>query len=396
MENSWQEVKLGQVLGKSGYIRGPFGSALRRNELQPSGIPVYEQQHAIYDDRTFRYFIDDEKHKELYRFTVKPNDLIISCSGTLGRVSIIKENDPTGIISQALLLLRPDTRLILPKFLYYFFRSPKGFQSIVSVSSGSVQVNIAKRSDVENVRIDLPPLSEQRAIAGILGALDDKIELNRRMNRTLESIARAVFRQWFVGGEEKDWEEKPLDEIASFLNGLALQKYPAEENGEYLPVIKIAQLRKNDTTDADTASPNIPGEYIVDDGDVLFSWSGSLEVVIWCGGKGALNQHLFKVTSQNYPKWFYYLWTKHHLPEFRLIAAGKATTMGHIQRHHLHQATVITPPEKELKEMDKVMSPILELIINNEKESCTLASLRDSLLPKLMKGEVRVKEIEKA
>jgi type I restriction enzyme S subunit len=192
--------------------------------------------------------------------------------------------------------------------------------------------------------------------------------------------------------EVEGWKEKGLDDIADFLNGLALQKFPPDGD-HYLPVIKIAQLRKNNTSDADKASVSLPPEYIVEDGDVLFSWSGSLEVVIWCGGKGALNQHLFRVTSDKYPKWFYYFWIKHHLPDFQEIAAGKATTMGHIQRHHLREARVLVPSEKDLQEMDKVMSPLLDKLIANSLESRTLASLRDALLPKLMRGEVRVSEL---
>ena len=120
-----------------------------------------------------------------------------------------------------------------------------------------------------------------------------------------------------------------------------------------------------------------------------------MEVVIWCGGKGALNQHLFKVTSDKYPKWFYYFWTKHHLLDFQAIAAGKATTMGHIQRHHLSDAKVLVPSDKELRDMDKIMSPLLQKIIANSLETRTLANLRDTLLPKLMRGEVQVKDLEK-
>ena len=191
----------------------------------------------------------------------------------------------------------------------------------------------------------------------------------------------------------RGWQVKPLDEIAEYLNGLALQKYPPE-GGDYLPVIKIAQLRKNDTEGADKASAAIDPAYIVDDGDVLFSWSGSLEVVVWCGGKGALNQHLFKVTSAEYPKWFYSHWTTHHLLDFRQIAAGKATTMGHIQRHHLSAALTAVPSFEAMRAADHIMSPLLDRFIANIVESRTLAALRDALLPRLLSGEVRVKDAE--
>src|SRR5690606_17237991 len=119
-------VLLGDLMAEKGYIRGPFGSALRRPEMKSEGVPVYEQQNAIYNHRDFRFFIDDKKYDELRRFTVKPGDLLISCSGTLGRITIIRPSDPIGIISQALLILRVDQEKVLPEYLYYFLTSAQG------------------------------------------------------------------------------------------------------------------------------------------------------------------------------------------------------------------------------------------------------------------------------
>jgi type I restriction enzyme S subunit len=234
--------------------------------------------------------------------------------------------------------------------------------------------------------------------------LESKTKLNLQMNATLEAIAQATFKRWFVNfrypsfngkhidGLPKGWRKAPLDEIAEYLNGLALQNFPPESNTEYLPVIKIRELRQGVTDSTDRASVNIPREYIVNDGDVLFSWSGSLEVIIWCAGAGALNQHLFKVSSKNYPKWFYYFWTKHHLPVFQSIAEGKATTMGHIQRRHLTEATVNVPTDEVLKQADEILSPILDRYIEAKLENRRLIQLRDSLLPKLTSEKIRVAE----
>jgi type I restriction enzyme S subunit len=188
------------------------------------------------------------------------------------------------------------------------------------------------------------------------------------------------------------WEVRSLDKTAHYLNGLALQKYPPGD-GPTLPVIKIAQLRKGDTVGADRCNTNLPPEYIIQDGDVLFSWSGSLEVELWCGGSGALNQHLFKVTSPEFPKWFYYLWTLHHLDEFRLIAADKATTMGHIQRGHLTAARVLIPPRPLLDAMTRTMAPLIEQIIANRIQSRTLARIRDALLPQLLSGKLSLRHL---
>jgi type I restriction enzyme S subunit len=278
--------------------------------------------------------------------------------------------------------------------------------------------------DVAQLPIVLPPPREREAIAHILGTLDDKIELNHRMNETLEAMARALFESWFVdfdpvrakaegrdtglpphiadlfpdsfedselGEIPEGWEVRSLDEIAGFLNGLALQKYPPRDSS-WLPVIKIAQLRAGNTRGADRASAELDPVYVVEDGDILFSWSGSLECVLWAGGKGALNQHLFEVTSATYPRWLCYLGIHQHLDEFRQIAAGKATTMGHIQRRHLSDAKLSIPPPDLLKTTGTFIEPAIESTWRCKVQSHTLAALRDTLLPKLISGEMRIRD----
>ena len=186
MSLEWNDVVLKDVLSEKGYIRGPFGSALKRTEMKSEGIPVYEQQNAIYDNRIFRYFIDEEKYQSLKRFTTYPDDLIISCSGTVGKVSIIKDDDPKGIISQALLTLRVNKDLILPEFLKYFFCSFEGYNSLVSRSTGSVQVNISKRAVIEEIPLKLPPLDIQQKIVYYLSLIDKKIETNKEINKNFK------------------------------------------------------------------------------------------------------------------------------------------------------------------------------------------------------------------
>jgi len=325
---------------------------------------------------------------------------------------------------------------LLPKggldndFLFYALKGT--IAEMRALTYGTVFETITTKT-FDHWLVPLPPLPEQRAIAHILGTLDDKIELNRRMSQTLEGMARALFKAWFVDFEPvraklagrwqrgqslpglpaelydlfpdrlvdselgeipEGWEVKSLDEIAHFLNGLALQKYPPKE-GRSLPVIKIAQLRSGNTLGADQASADLDPDYVVADGDILFSWSGSLECVVWAGGPGALNQHLFKVTPKRYPRWLCYFGVHAHLEEFRHVAAGKATTMGHIQRHHLSEAKLAVPPSPLLEVMDRCVSPIFEASWKRHLESRALAALRDALLPKLISGELRVKEAER-
>ena len=205
------EYRLKEILQDKGYIRGPFGSSLKRNELKSTGIPVYEQQHAIYATREFRYYIDEEKYSQMKRFTVKPNDLIISCSGTIGKVDLISEKDPMGIISQALLILRANTDIVLPEYLFYFFKSDYGYNSIISRSMGSVQVNIAKREVIENIKINIPSLKEQEKVVNILSNIDKKIKLNADMNNNLQKLIDISFKETSI----KTDKVKRADEIAN-------------------------------------------------------------------------------------------------------------------------------------------------------------------------------------
>ena len=192
-----------------------------------------------------------------------------------------------------------------------------------------------------------------------------------------------------LGPIPEGWEVKALDKIAHFQNGLALQKFRPTENEKRLPVVKIAQLRSGQADSGEWATEKITPECIVDDGDVIFSWSGSLMVKIWCGGRAALNQHLFKVTSSKYPKWFYLYCIESHLPEFQSIAGDKATTMGHIKRHHLSEAKCAVPDLTRFGLANDTFSDLLAKRISNFLEFRSLTALRDTLLPKLISGEIR-------
>jgi Restriction endonuclease S subunits len=191
------------------------------------------------------------------------------------------------------------------------------------------------------------------------------------------------------------WKQGSLLDIADYLNGLAMQKFRPTDNEDGIPVLKIKELRQGMCdSSSELCSPNINAEYIVSDGDVIFSWSGSLLVDFWCGGTCGLNQHLFKVTSSKYDKWFYYAWTKHHLAKFIALASAMATTMGHIKRSELANSDVLIPSDSDYEYIGSVLQPIYDLIIANRIENVQLSNLRDELLPQLMSGELDVSEVE--
>lgn len=374
------------------------------------------------------YFLDSPDRfiaHDLLKFGTKiamPGDIVVTTKGnSTGRIGVIREAQAGAVYSPHLSYWRSlDEGRLHQSFLYYWSLGEEFQRQLRGLAHGTDMAPCLSLRDQASLRISLPDITIQQSIAEVLEALDDKIELNRRMNETLEAMARALFKDWFVDfgptrakqegrepylapelwsqfperldteGKPEGWQEKPLDEIADFLNGLALQKYPALDPGDSLPVIKIAELRNGVTAKSDRASRAVPGQYVVKDSDFLFSRLGSLLAKFWTEGEGALNQHLFKVTSTQYPKWLFAHWVYHHLEGFQTIAASKATTMGHIQRGHLQAAMTICPTDSVVQKHDAVLAPLIDRVIQNELASRTLAQTRDLLLPKLMSGEIRI------
>lgn len=313
--------------------------------------------------------------------TTKGPGITIGRSGNIGTPHFYK----TDFWAHNTVLYVKDFKGNDESYVFYFLHT----LDFAGFNAGSA-VPTLNRNHIHELSIKIPSLSEQKAIAGVLSSLDDKIDLLHRQNKTLEVIEASLFRQWFVEKPNSIWEEKPLSYIANFLNGLACQKYPPKNEIEKLPVLKIRELSNGITEASDWTTSNLNQEYIVELGDVIFAWSASLMVKIWDGGRCVLNQHLFKVTSKDYPKWFYLMWCKHHLHEFIAISASHATTMGHIKRSDLDNAMVLIPSDKELNVMTEIMEPIIEKKITNYQQLSVLKKLRDTLLPKLMSGEVRV------
>lgn len=358
-----------------------------------------EYRMASVKDMRYNHFefsdcktISKEDFDELVKNNCKPNkgDILLSKDGAncLDIIFVYNQEEEIVLLSSiAIARLKPDYN---PNFIRYFLLSPGAQQMMRNnyVSGSAIPRVILK--DFRNVPVPLPIRNEQDQIAEILSSLDDKIDLLHRQNKTLEQMAETLWRQWFVEEAEESWAERSLDQVAEYLNGLACQKYPVQLGEIGLPVIKIKEMKNGITDSSDLATANVPEKYLIKDGDMLFSWSGSLEIVLWFGGTGVLNQHLFKVTSDHYPQWFIYYWTRYHLEEFKAIAVDKATTMGHIQRHHLSDAKVLVPTELELKHMSQSVEPVFQKLKINNQQISSLTQLRDSLLPKLMSGDIPI------
>lgn len=335
-----------------------------------------------------RYVTEETYKTWIRRGAPQLEDIILTREAPVGEVGMIRTSEKV-FLGQRTMMYRADRTKADPYFLYYAFQTEAVQEQIHSAGMGSV-VEHVRVPDAKKFKINTPPLPEQKAIASVLSSLDDKIDLLHRQNKTLEAMAETLFRQWFIEEAKEDWTDKPLSSIATFTNGLACQKYPPQPNEPKLPVLKIKDLTSGISDSSDWATANVDSKYIVKHGDIIFAWSASLMVKIWSGETCVLNQHLFNVTSDEFPKWFYYQWCKHHLEEFISISQSHATTMGHIKRKDLDEAMVKVPSSSEIEGMSVQFEPLMDKLITNLKQIQTLENLRDTLLPKLMSGEVRV------
>lgn len=400
--SEWKETYLGEVLQPKGYVRGPFGSSLKRGEMKETGIPVYEQKNAIYNERVFRFFIDDEKFQELKRFQVKTNDLIISCSGTVGRISIIKEEDPKGIISQALLILRPDVSKVSLKYLYYFLTSKQGFNLITQASHGSVQINIAERKVVEQIPLLLPPLAEQNAIASTLSSLDDKIDLLHHQNATLEKMAETLFRKWFVEEAKEEWEDVKIKDfdvtVTDFVaNGsfASLKENVTLINDGlgYALFIRNTDLKSDFTKKVyvDEHAYNFLSKTKLFGGEIIISSVGDVGSVFRCPKfkiPMTLGNNVVMLKSKFNN--FFYLFFNSDYGQSLIYGITSGSVQEKFNKTAFRDIRISYPSLEYIKNFENLVKPYFDKIDNNKDQIRTLTSLRDTLLPKLMSGEVRV------
>lgn len=277
--------------------------------------------------------------------------------------------------------------VLLPQYLMMWLARSEFDREASYYAVGGVRGSLTWE-DFCNMKLPIPTIERQCEIVNEYKTLSQRIRLNEQMIKTLEDTAQALYRKMFVDNIEKEnlpdgWRMGTLTDIATYLNGTACQKYETKEK-EHLPVLKIRELSQGHCDDSsDHVETSIPSEYIIDTGDVIFSWSATLLIDVWCGGKCALNQHLFKVSSPRYPKWFYFLWTHYHISEWRRLISAKATSMGHIKREDLESAQVIIPPDNVMGDLNNKMHPIFEMYILKKQENLKLTDLQSLLLAKM-------------
>ena len=410
---SYRLKKVGDVIEE--IAMGPFGSNIKIDCFVPKGVPVLNGSNLTgftLSEDSFNY-VTYEKAVSLKKAVASRGDIVITHRGTLGQIVYIPANSKYDryVISQSQFRVRCKKNEMLPEFMVYFFHSREGQHKLLSNSSQVGVPALARPSSTfQELEIPAPSLEEQQTIAETLIALDDKIANNTKINHHLEQIAQAIFKSWFVDFEPfadgefvfnesnsfpKGWTLQPLYDFADYINGAAFKKEEYAPTGT--PIVKIAELKNGITNSTQYCGIKKAEKYYIDNKELLFSWSGnpetSIDTFIWHNGFAILNQHTFKVEPRAASFSFVYCLLRYLKPEFTKIASNKQTTgLGHVTVADLKR--LLFPYKTEvIVEFCKILDPIIDSIYVNLLDNRSLAILRDTLLPRLMSGELSIADI---
>lgn len=345
--------------------------------------------------------------------TISGLSVLVGCIGSdMGNVALVNQKCATN--QQINAITNINIEVCNPYYLYYWLRLQKKYLFKIA---NATTTPILKKSDFENIEIDFPKLNIQNNIVKLLRTIDSKIANNNALSKEFEAMAKTIYDYWFLQFEFPDedgkpyksnggkmvwndqlkqeipegWEVANLYRIAKFINGIACQKYRPLDNKHKLPVIKITEMHDGFTTNTEFVRDSISEDHIINNGDILFSWSASLETMIWNNGKGGLNQHIFKVVPKDqFSSHYVYQTLSSYIINFKRMAEARKTTMGHITKDHLKQSRIAIPPIELIEKFENIVKSFYDEITNVDEESQKLKSLRDLLLPMLMNGQVTI------
>jgi type I restriction enzyme S subunit len=397
---NWERKKLGDICG---FVRGPFGGSLKKNIFKPEGYAVYEQQHAIYNQfEDIRYFIDEKKFNEMKRFELNSGDLIMSCSGTMGKIAIVPENTKKGIINQALLKLTPSKK-ISTVFLKLWMQSENFQESLKEYSGGAAIQNVASVAILKQIEIPFPPLHEQQRIVSILDECFfslDKAKANAEQNLKNAKELLDVFLHKYFTNKEEGWEERKLKDVAEYFNGLTYSPKDVSDKGMIVLRSSNIQNDKLDFADIVRVTAAVKEKIIVREGDILMcSRNGSKRLV----GKTAPIENLTEqmtfgtfmmiIRSDYNP---YLLWFFKSLDFKKQISGGENTMINQITRYMLDDVGVSIPPiEKQLEivqQLDAIYTESQKLESIYQKKLNDLEELKKSILQKAFAGELKTEK----
>lgn len=446
MSDKWREVTIEDIAER--VAMGPFGSNIKTDNFVDSGVPIIRGGNLNgerFIDEEF-VFLTEDKADELRSANAFPGDIVFTHRGTLGQVGIIPRTAKYKryVVSQSQMKLTCDKGKADPLFVFYYFKSARGQQELLANTSTTGVPAISRPlTSLKQIRFQLPPLSIQSAIACILGELDDKIENNRRMNATLEAMARTVFKSWFVdfdpvrakaegrkpscmdattaalfpasfqdspiGKIPKGWKTIPLGELVEVTKGLSYKGCGLSDAG--IPLHNLNSIYEGGGYKHEGLK-HYTGEYkdrhIVVPGDVIVANTeqGFDHLLIGYpsiipkryGNFGLFTHHIYRVRPRNdSPLTNHFIYLLLLMPSFRdqVISYTNGTTVNSLSADGLLRPVFTLPQSEIIQIAEKLFSPLLEQQEALFSESRTLAKIRDTLLPKLMTGEIRIKDSEK-
>lgn len=384
------------------------------------GIPIIRNYNLVngHVNTQNLSYVDKKTYLErIKRAKPEQGDIVISREAPMGAAGMIPPNFNC-CLGQRVVLLKLDKEKVDPYYFLYAFQSFLVQKQISQINkTGSIVSNLNIK-DLRKLKIPIIDLKKQEIIVKLLKKIDSKITNNNAISKELASMAKTIYDYWFLQFEFPDKDSKPyksnggkmvwndqlkqeipegwevdnLYRIAKFINGIACQKYRPLDDKHKLPVIKITEMHDGYTENTEFVRDSISKDHIINDGDILFSWSASLETMIWNNGKGGLNQHIFKVIPQDYfSQHFVYQTLSSYIVNFKRMAEARKTTMGHITKDHLKQSRIMIPPKHVINKFESLVNNFYKEITNLNEENQQLKSLRDFLLPLLVNGQVKIK-----
>lgn len=411
-----------------GVIEIGDGYRATLDELGGDGLPFLRSVHIkngrVDLENVDRFRVTSEA---IERKTSQVGDVVIVNKGsTVGKVAQICQDLPKVVYSPQTCYWRSLRKDVVdPVYLRHWAGSSEFSDQLDAMAGSTDMAPYLNLRDQQRLIISIPSIDVQREAASLLDVLDRKIELNRRTCATLDEMARALFKNWFVDvevnqsqnsaakpnqqysferpvtGNRDEWKVMPLYDMAKFVNGNAYGNDDFVPKAVGLPVVKIAELTAGLTSQTRYASPK-SSQTRLQDGDILLSWSGnpdtSIGVFVWCDGPAILNQHIFKVSfSDSFKRAWGLCLLKDVLPRLIECARDKQTTgLGHFTVADMKRLTVLRPPDSVIQAFHEKADPLVVESLCLRKQSRTLAELRDTLLPKLLSGELRIRDAEKA
>lgn len=379
--DSWPRIALKDLVDERGITYG----VVQPGQPVAGGVPIVRVNNIA--PGGFRLtdvmYIAPEIAARYERSRLRGGEVLITLVGSVGNVAVVPAELAGWNVARAVGVV-PVREGVSARWVAWCLQSPEAQRYLDARLNTTVQKTLNLR-DLATLEIPMPSREAREVVAAVLGALDDKIASNGKLAARLGEIMDVIFDHSVVHARSEDWDRGDLTTIAQFINGKAFTKY-ASHGGR--PVLRIKELNSGISSATVYSEVEAGEDNIARPNDLLFSWSGSLDLYRWHGPESLINQHIFKVIPRpGFPDWFVAGWIRHHLPEFQRIARDKATTMGHIKREHLKTAAICIPPKAELRHLNFSLAPLVEMTSALASETLRLTDLRTDLLPKLLSGQ---------